>query len=728
MTKPVYVSTTQRSWRSFNDDSFRSDLLASALCDELQWTGLDGDGLVNLYNDTIGALLDRQVPLRTKTCRRRPSNPWFDDECRTTKRSLRSLERAARRSGPLADTASPAVQAWRAERRRYFSLIRQKRLSFWTSRIEADGQNPRRLWRSFDRLLGRGRDPSADVDAAVLHRFFDDKVAGVRAATANAAAPQFTPAPVGCELRLFSPVTSDDVIAMVRALPEKQCSSDPQPTRLLKAHVDILSPFLSHLLSWSLQRGVVPANMKSAFVTPIVKKAGMDPLDVKSYRPISNLSVLSKLLERFVSKQLVKYLTDNHLLPDRQSAYRRFHSTETAVLRVLTDILLALDSGDLAMLTLLDLSAAFDSVDHDTLLKRLQKSYGLGGVVIDWFTSYLAGRTQFVVSSASRSTPTSVLYGVPQGSVLGPILFLLYTADVLQLVRSHQLQPHAYADDTQICGSCRPSDVNILQERVSDCIDEVSTWMMANRLQFNPIKTEVLWCSSARRSHQIPTRQVRVGNSAVLPQSAVRDLGVYIDADVTMSAHVTATIRACFAALRQIRSVRRSLTQDALLTLIRSLVITKLDFCCSVLAGVSGTLMQRLQSVLNAAARLVFSVKRSEHTTPLLRELHWLKVPERIQYRLCVLAFRCLHGLAPSYLSETLQLSTEVDARRRLRSASTSTLVVPSTRRSTLGDRAFPVAAARAWNSLPPSVRSTPSLASFRLHLKTHLFAASFPR
>ena len=152
---------------------------------------------------------------------------------------------------------------------------------------------------------------------------------------------------------------------------------------------------------------------------------------------------------------------------------------------------------------------------------------------------------------------------------------------------------------------------------------------MANPLQFNPIKTEVLCCSSAGRRHQIPTstcRQVRVGNSAVLPQSAVRDLGVYIDADVTTSAHVTATIRACFAALRQICSVRRSLTQDALLTLIRSLVITKLDFCCSVLAGVSGSLIQRLQSVLNAAARLVFTMRRSEHTTPLLRELHWLKV------------------------------------------------------------------------------------------------------
>ena len=178
---------------------------------------------------------------------------------------------------------------------------------------------------------------------------------------------------------------------------------------------------------------------------------------------------------------------------------------------------------------------------------------------------------------------------------------------------------------------------------------------MANRLQLNPAKTEMLWCSSARRQHQIPTGSVRVGSTcstSVLPVSVVRDLGVYIDADVTMSAHVTATVRACFAALRQIRSVRRSLSADALLTLVRALVVSKVDYCSSVLAGISGALLQRLQSVLNAAARLVFSARKSEHITPLLRELHWLRVPEIIQFRLCVLAHHCLNGTAPSYLAE----------------------------------------------------------------------------
>ena len=187
------------------------------------------------------------------------------------------------------------------------------------------------------------------------------------------------------------------------------------------------------------------------------------------------------------------------------------------------------------------------------------------------------------------------------------------------------------------------------RERMSVCVDGVSLWMASNRLLLNLAKTEVLCCSSARRQHQIPTGPVRIGNTSVVPVSVVRDLGVYIDADLTMSAHITATVRACFAALRQIRSVRRSLTREALLTLLRALLITNVDYCSSTLAGGSNALLQRLQSVLNAATRLVFSARRSEHITPLLRELHWLRVPESIQFRLCVLTHRCLHGTAPPY-------------------------------------------------------------------------------
>jgi len=219
--------------------------------------------------------------------------------------------------------------------------------------------------------------------------------------------------------------------------------------------------------------------------------------------------------------------------------------------------------------------------------------------VVNWFASYLSGRTQYVRSSVTTSSPSAVVYGIPQGSVL----FLLYVADLLKLVKRHQLHPHGYADDTQIYGFCRPSEVDDLSRRVSGCIDEVSVWMKANRLQLNPAKIEVLWCSSPHHQHQIPTSQCESAAhlSCRCPQPGI--LASTLTRVFTMKTHVTAVARSCFAALWHIRSIWRSLLQHTLLTPICALMISKINYCCSILAGISGHLLSRLQLVLNGAAR-----------------------------------------------------------------------------------------------------------------------------
>jgi hypothetical protein len=207
-----------------------------------------------------------------------------------------------------------------------------------------------------------------------------------------------------------------------------------------------------------------------------------------------------------------------------------------------------------------------------------------------------------------------------------------------------------------------------------------------------------------------------------MPSVFVRDLGIYIDADVSMRTHVTRIASGCFAILRHLRSIRRSVSKPVMQSLVVALVLTRLDYGNATLAGLAGQSLVKLQSVLNAAARLIFLSRKFDHVTPLLRELHWLRFPERINYKLAVLAFKCLNRMAPLYLACEFRRVADTESRQRLRSAMTAELIVPRVCRPTIGGRAFHVAAANVWNTLPSRVTSSSSLSVFKSRLKTELF------
>jgi len=302
----------------------------------------------------------------------------------------------------------------------------------------------------------------------------------------------------------------------------------------------------------------------------------------------------------------------------------------------------------------------------------------------------------------------------------------LYTIDLIPLIEKHNLSPHLYADDTQISGSCCPSDVDTFASSAAECALEVAGWMRSNRLQLNSAKTEVLWCTTNRRRHQLPASALSVDGVMVDPVTSVRDLGIFIDADLVMRTHVQRTVSRCFAVLRQLRQIRHLVPPATLQTLVVTLVLSRLDYGNGVLIGLPAYLLRRLQSVLNASARLIFHLRRSDHITSALVSLHWLRAPERIQFKIALLTYKVLHGTAPRYLGPLVRVA-DLPGRRGLRSADTNRLVVPSYNLSTIGSRTFNVASAQTWNSLPEHVTSSPTLSIFRLRLKAHLFRLSYP-
>ena len=229
--------------------------------------------------------------------------------------------------------------------------------------------------------------------------------------------------------KLFNlePASEDEVRKIIMKSASKSCELDPIPTNILKA-LNILIEPITTIINLSLESGTFPLSFKEAHVTPLLKKSNLPVNNLKKYRPVSNLSFISKIIEKFVSNRLQAHINSNKLNNPMQSAYRKFHSTETALLRAHNDISVFLDKGHVTALTLLDVSAAFDTIDHNTLANRLAEWYGVSGVALAWFKSYLCGRQQNITINKSFSDSSLLEHGVPQGSVLGPLLFSLYTA------------------------------------------------------------------------------------------------------------------------------------------------------------------------------------------------------------------------------------------------------------------------------------------------------------
>ncbi|KAM9394618.1 uncharacterized protein ACWYII_033223 isoform 3-T3 [Salvelinus alpinus] len=490
------------------------------------------------------------------------------------------------------------------------------------------------------------------------------------------------------------------------------------PERLPKTISGDLLPYLTSLINSSLTAGYVPSVFKRARVAPLLKKPTLDPSDVNNYRPVSLLSFLSKTLERAVLGQLSCYLSQNDLLDPNQSGFKTSHSTETALLCITEALRTAKANSLSSALILLDLSAAFDTVNHQILLSTLSE-LGISGAAHAWIASYLTGRSYQVAWRESVSSPRALTTGVPQGSVLGPLLFSLYTKSLGSVITSHGLSYHCYADDTQLIFSFPPSDDQVAN-RISACLADISVWMTDHHLKLNLGKTELLFLPG--KDCPFHDLAITVDNSIVSSSQSAKNLGVILDNTLSFSTNIKAVTRSCRFMLYNIRRVRPCLTQEAAQVLIQALVISRLDYCNSLLAGLPACAIKPLQLIQNAAARLVFNLPKFSHVTPLLRSLHWLPVEARIRYKTMVLAYGAVRGTAPQYLQALIRPYTQTRALRSSTSGLLASLPLRKYSSRSAQSKLFAALAPQWWNKLPHDARTAESITTFRRHLKPHLF------
>ena len=341
---------------------------------------------------------------------------------------------------------------------------------------------------------------------------------------------------------------------------------------------------------------------------------------------------------------------------------------------------------------------------------------GLEGTALEWFSSYLTGRYQRISVRGCQSEKFNVNCGVPQSSCLGPLLFTIYTRSLFDIIKNHLPDVHCYADDTQLYVSIAVT---------VRCVEEIRRWMIRNGLIMNNDKTEFLLIGTKQQLVKVSINHVKVGSANIVPTSHAKNLGAWFDSNLSTSVHITNACSALFFHLYNIRKISKYLSRECKKTLIHALVRGRLDYCNSLLYGSPAYLVKKMHRAQNSAARLIFQVSKFNHVTPLLSTLQWLPVKYRIIFKLLIITYKAIHGLAPSYLCSLLSVKKNY----RYNSRSSSGLLINLCNVKslvTLGDRSFQCAAPKLWNCLPIEISNCPTLDSFKKSLKTYLFKGAF--
>ena len=733
--KSQRVTMVNRKIKDIVISKFKEDILASPINDPSKFQNCDT--AVELYNNELKRLLDCHAP-QIEYQVNPDQSKWIDSTCQNARRARRKAERTHRRLQTNESKIAFGFASKQAE-----AILNARRNSFYKNQLEAFQGDKKGTYRIVNKLMDRDLSKNIiphikpdDVTADEFKTFFKEKVetiyteieSNIPCSPKTDKIPDFACTPWS----KFVPINQQHLKDTICEINKKDCEEDPIPLKILLQCLDELEPIITFIVNDSLSSGIFPSSLKNALVRPTIKDMKGDINSYKNYRPISNLPFLSKILEKSVYKQLTPHLHQHQLHANHQSGYRPNHSCETATLTIYNDLLCISDLKNKVILLLLDLSAAFDTVNHKLLLNKLYKKFGISGSVLDWFKSYLGERSFTVVINRSRSSKCFLRIGVPQGSILGPILFILYTKELESIAKKHGFNIHLYADDSQMYIEFNPlfQDISSIETRIIDGVNEIKDWMALNKLKINPDKTEALVIQTKNNLHpwSLDKIQLERNDEPIVPSLMVENLGIMFDEYLTFEEQIDSVVKVCNSHLRNLYVIASKLSYELKRQLIHCLIFSKLDYCNGLFYGLPDNLIKKLQKVQNSCARLLFGrklINKWDNVSPFLKKAHFLPIKQRIKFKIALHVFKCINNIAPEYLKECISIKDQPT--KTLRSEDDYFLInfpaVPNYKRT---ERSFSHCAPVIWNILPYNVRTCTNLNKFKQKLKTYLFNEAF--
>ena len=714
-----------RNMKRFNVEQFVHDLHCQP------WELITYESEINsmwaLWKKLFLEILDRHAPIQKK--RKRPFNdvPWLTRELKELIHKRDNFKRKA-----IMTNRNLFWDEYKSLRNMVNIALRQAKAKYYHNKMALLNDNPKEAWRSINNLLGKTPLQPVVKELKIndvtynspekISEAFNEYFSAIGTSLSQSLTSSkvsfesfVKPLHANADPFRFECVTITQVLQMLNGLSKsKGTGIDNISGKILKVAASAISPSLTYLFNWAISSCCFPDDWKVAKVMPLFKKGDRNLPD--NYRPISILPSISKLIERILYDQLFNHLTACDVLHERQFGFRKFHSTTSALLDSTNSWYTNMDRGYYNLVVFLDLKKAFDTVNHELLLRKFEL-YGITCNALELLKSYLTDRKQMCQINGIMSPVNSINCGIPQGSILGPLFFLLYINDLPNCLRLTTAR--LFADDTNLTAS--GSSIIDIERAMNEDLSRIKEWLLANKLSLNVAKTEFMLIGSHSKLGSLSTSPSLMIDQTPLKQVFhSKMLGVEVDQYLSWDMHIDNIAKSITSGIGVLRRVRDFVDRKTLILIYNAIVQPYFIYCSEVWDTMGEGLSNRLQKLQNRSARVIARMSNDTPHEEALKELGWETLDVQRHRTKAKQMFKVLHQNAPACLSDLFTFKRDVTC-HNLRGSSTS-LQLPLPKRD-FKKKSFSYHGAKLWNSLPEPIRSCESYSLFKSKIATHILS-----
>ena len=710
-SKPYVIR--RRNFRNFDKNTFYQAIEMEPWENILHVTNIDDKVLIleKLIND----VLDKFAPYKTFVVSNKSATPWITDEI---------LEKMDERDG-CKDKFSKTGEnkywdAYKFLRNKVTSMMRTSQKKVFNECINNKISNSQDFYKAAKKLHvipdkkskstfsfspdSLNKAFTSNNNKKLNEDFINSRIANLYKKT-SPCIHKFT----------FQPISEEDVIKIVKSIKSKSSGIDGINIATINLFLPRISSLLTHILNVSFESNTFPERWKKALITPIPKCEV--PLVESDFRPISLLPTFSKILEKAANVQIVAYLLKYDLLDPYQSAYKKNHSTFTALLKITDDILDSIDDSNITLLIFLDFSKAFDTVNHRILIEKL-KILGFQNDTCQWINSYLSNRYQQVVVGEEKSEWIHIQNGVPQGSILGPLLFTILVSDMRWHIWDGSYQ---YADDTDLLFETSIEEMDETIAKANNVLDKIQTYCNDNFLNLNAGKTKYMFIGSKpgiKKLETVKINDLKIDGTILERVKLSKNLGVTFDEVLSWVKHINLNISKAVGSFINLSRFKRFLNEKSKILLCESIVLSRFNYCDAVYMNIDNFVQRKIQRVQDMCCRFIFDTKKSDHCdySEMRKNIGWLSMKQRRDLHCFTMMYKILHGLAPNYLQDMFTLQNEVH-NVNTRGSQNDQIWIDKSIKSKIHRSSFRFYAPCNYNALPSYIRNCKSVNSFKTNL-----------